>query len=43
MKCNFIYIKLKDKNNINKNLELFRLSFGNNITNLNYNKNKNEY
>ena len=31
MKCNFIHIKLKDENNINKNknLELFRLSIGN--------------
>jgi len=43
MKCNFIHIKLKDKNNINinKDLELFKLSFGKNITNLKYNKKKN--
>ena len=40
MNCNFIYIQLKDKNNINTKLELFKLSFGNNITNLNYNKKK---
>ena len=38
MKCNFIHIKLKDKNNINKNLQLFKLSFGKNIAKLNYNK-----
>jgi len=42
MECNFIHIKLKDKNNNNlsktKILELFKLSIGNNITNLNYNK-----
>ena len=45
MKCNFIHIKLKGKNNINKkiNLELLKLSFENNIANLNYNKNKKEY
>ena len=45
MKCNFIHIKLKGKSNINKkiNLELLKLSFENNITNLNYNKNKKEY
>jgi len=46
MKCNFIYIKLKDKNNTtlnnNKILNLFKLSVGNNIINLNYNKNKKE-
>ena len=40
MKYNFILIKLKDKNNINKNLELFKLSFGKNRDNLYYNKNK---
>ena len=40
MKCNFIHIKFKDKNNINrnKNLEIVKLSFGNNINNLNFNK-----
>ena len=46
MKCNFIYIKLKAKNIINLNnnkiLNLFKLSVGNNIINLNYNKNKKE-
>jgi len=44
MKCNFIHIKLKDKSKIslndNKVLDLLKLSFGNNITNLNYHKNK---
>ena len=43
MECNYIHIKLKDKRNINLNknkiLELFKLSIGNNIINLNYNKN----
>ena len=43
MKCNFIHIKLKDKNNININknkiLELLKLSIGNNIINLDYDKN----
>ena len=45
MKCNFIHIKLKYKNNINKikDLELFKLCFGKNITELNYNRNKKEY
>jgi len=42
MKYNYLHIKLKDKNNnnLNKNkiLELLKLSIGNNITNLNYNK-----
>ena len=46
MKCNFINIKLNDKRNINlynkKTLELFKLSVGNNIINLKYNKNKKE-
>ena len=46
MKGNFIHAKLKDKNNINFNnnkiLELFKLSIGNNIINLDYNKNKKE-
>ena len=46
MKCNFILIKLKDKNNANSNnnkiLELFQLSAGNNIISLDYNKNKEE-
>ena len=42
MKQNYIYIKLKDKSKIdlNKILDLFKLSFGNYITNLNYNKKK---
>ena len=39
MKCNFICVKLKDKNNINLNNrkihEIFKLSIGNNIINLN--------
>ena len=47
MECNYIHIKLKDKTNnkINENkiLELFKLSIGNNIINLNYNKNKSKY
>ena len=34
MKCNFIHVKLKDKNNINLNirkiLEIFKLSIGKN-------------
>ena len=46
MKCNFIQVKLRDKSNINLNnnkiFELLKLSFGNNIINLNYNKNKKE-
>ena len=46
MKCNFILIKLRDKSNINFNnnkiLQLFQLSVGNNIINLNYNKIKKE-
>jgi len=46
MKANFIHLKFKDKNNINLNnnkiLELFKLSVGNNIINLNYNNNKKE-
>ena len=44
MQHNFIYIKLKDKsnNNLNKILTLFKLSVGNNIINLNYNKKKKE-
>ena len=47
MKCNFIHMKLKDKRkinlNINKVLELFKLSAGNNIINLNYNTNKKDF
>ena len=45
MKCNFIHIKLKDENKINKNknLELFKLSIGNSINNLNYNINNKKY
>ena len=47
MKCNFIRVKLKDKNNINLNirkiLETFKLSIGNNIISFNYNKNKKEF
>ena len=46
MKCNFIHIKIKDKSNINlkniKILELFKLSVGNNMYALYYNKNKKE-
>ena len=46
MECKYIHIRLKDKNNINLNknkiLELFKLSIGNNIIYLNYNKNKKE-
>ena len=46
MKCNFVRLKLKDKSNItsnnNKVLEIFKLSIGNNIINLNYYKNKKE-
>ena len=46
MNCNFINIRMKDKSNININdskiFGLFKLSVGNNITNLNYNKNKKE-
>ena len=46
MKCNFIHIKLKNKSDINLNrnkiLELFKLSAGNNIIDLYYNKNKKE-
>ena len=45
MKCNYIHIKLKDQNNLtlnyNKILEIFKLSFGNDIIDLNYNQNKN--
>ena len=38
MKCNFIKTKIKDKN---KNLlELYKLSLGNNVNSLYYNKNK---
>jgi len=44
MECKYIHIRLKGKNNINLNknkiLELFKLSIGNNIINLNYNKSK---
>ena len=44
MASHFFLIKLKDKNYINLNnnriLELFKLSFGNKITNLYCNKNK---
>jgi len=42
MKPILIHIKCKNKNNIHFNqiLELFKLSVGNNIINLNYNKNK---
>ena len=45
MKCNFIHIKLKDRNKINKNkiLELLKLSFENKKSNLNYNINQKEY
>ena len=42
MENNFIHIKLKDKSN-NKSkeiLKLFKLSLGNNVINLNYNRNK---
>ena len=47
MSINFIGVRIKDKTNINindnKSLELFKLSLGNKITNLNYNKNNKEY
>jgi len=41
MKCNFICVKIKDKNNIinlnnGKLQEIFNLSIGNNRINLNY-------
>ena len=40
MKCNFIFVKLKDKNNINLNnkkfQEILKLSIGNNIKYFNY-------
>ena len=43
MECKYIHIRLKGKNNINLNknkiLKLFKLSIGNNKTNLYYNKN----
>ena len=46
MKCNFIHIKLKDRNiydlKYNKIQELFELSIGKNIINLKYNENKKE-
>ena len=40
MKCKFINIKVKDKNQ--EILELFKLSLGNNVNSLYYNKNKKE-
>ena len=42
MKKNLIHIKINNKSNINLNkvLELYKLSAGNKIINLNYNKNK---
>ena len=45
MKPNLIHIKLRDKNKINLNriLELFKLSAENNTFNLNYNKNIKEF
>ena len=48
MKCNFICVKLTDKNNINLNnekiQEILKLSIGNkNIINFNYNKIKKEF
>ena len=44
MKPNLIYIKINYKSNIilNKALELYKLSVGNNIINLNYQKNRKE-
>ena len=46
MKCNFIHVKLKDKNNIKLNnkkfQEIFKLSIGNNIKYFNYKNNKEE-
>jgi len=46
MKCHYIHIKFKDKNNINLNnnkiLESFKLSVGNNIYIKDYNQNKNK-
>jgi len=44
MKCNFIHIKLKDKNCIqSETLELFKASIGKAIINLNYNKKESSY
>ena len=45
MKPISIHIQLIEKNNTNfsKILELFKLSIGNNLFNLNYNKNKSSY
>jgi len=44
MKCNFIHIKLRNRNTYNlkhnKILNLLELSAGNNIINIEYNKNK---
>ena len=44
MKCNYIHIKLKNANNLSlkkkKILDIFKLSFKNDIITLNYNKNK---
>ena len=44
MECNFIHIKIKNKNNLIKNkiTELFKLSIENKIIGLCYNKNKKE-
>ena len=44
MKCNFIHINLKNKNNFSKNkiTELFKLSIENKIIDLCYNKNRKE-
>ena len=44
MKFYSFKVKIRDKNNkYDKILELLKLSNGNNITNLNYNKNKIKY
>ena len=45
MKCNFVCVKIKDKNNLNngKIQEIFNLSIENKRIYLNYNKNKKDY
>ena len=47
MRCNFICVKIKEKNNINLNngkiQEIFKLSIGNKRIYLNYNKTKKDY
>ena len=41
MKCNFFNIKVEDKNK--KTLELFKLSLGNDVNSIYYNKNKKKF